>query len=264
MDTRGETYRDLYDRQLHDQEHENEHSAATLLARVHALAPFESVLDVGCGLGVWLSKAQKLGANDVAGIEGEWIAGAPLQVPRECVQTLDLEQPFDLGRRFDLAMSVEVAEHLSPSAAKGFVESLTRHADVVLFSAAIPFQGGHHHVNEQFLPYWAALFEDRGYRVVDALRGEFWYDRQILWWLRQNLVLFANDAALARYPRLKAEAKKDHGPLSVVHPDVYWARMVNARNELKALQALAEMATTPGTYKVRLVGGQPTLRRVGK
>src|SRR5262249_49881456 len=136
----------------------------------------------------------------------------------------DLEQPFDLGRRFDLAISLEVAEHLSAAAAAGVVASLARHADVVLFSAAIPFQGGHHHVNEQFLDYWGRLFEAHAYQAVDCLRCLIWNNPAVLWWLRQNIVVFVKQE-LATGQGPFAGLVQGRGPLSIVHPDVYLDRM---------------------------------------
>lgn len=264
VDNRGDIYQDLYQRQLQSQEQDNAHSAAVLLKKVFDLNPASSVLDVGCGLGTWLAACKDLGVEEIAGIDGEWINEADLKVPRASVQSLDLEQPFDFGRRFDLVITIEVAEHLSAAAAANFVASLTRHADCVLFSAAIPFQGGHHHVNEQFLNYWVDLFAAHGYTLIDCLRSEIWNDEKILWWLRQNLVLFANEAALKKNAKLRAESKKERGPVSIVHPDIYTSRLIGAEQELGMLRHLAELVSSPGTYKIRMANGVPTIRRTGK
>ena len=76
------------------------------------------------------------------------------------------------------------------------IATLAAHGDCVLFSAAIPFQGGHHHVNEQFLDYWIKLFAEHGYRPLDIVRGHIWEDASILWWLRQNCIVFCSDRLL--------------------------------------------------------------------
>ena len=101
-----------------------------------------------------------------------------------------------LNDAFDLAISMEVAEHLPERCAEPFVESLTRLADVVLFSAAVPFQGGIGHVNEQWGSYWVALFRNRGYTAVDIIRKRIWNDDQIPYWYRQNTLLFVKDGKL--------------------------------------------------------------------
>jgi SAM-dependent methyltransferase len=240
-DDRAALYRDLHDHQLADEAVEAARSAERILDAVLARYPVASLLDVGCGLGTWLEVARRRGIADAHGIEGAWARPAPGLAP--LIQVLDLERPFDLGRRFDLAISLEVGEHLSDAAAAGFVQSLTRHAPVVLFSAAIPGQGGHHHVNERFLPYWSDLFAAHGYRALDVIRGAIWHDATVLWWLRQNIVLFADDAALARHPGLGAPAP---GPLSIVHPDFYALRL----QQLQELQKLHAVVGDGGTFRI--------------
>ena len=94
-------------------------------------------------------------------------------------------------RRYDLAISIEVAEHIEPGNAEEFVRLLTGLSDTVLFSAAIPGQGGTGHVNEQWPEYWAALFRASGYGAMDCLRTKIWDDAQIPFWYRQNCLIFA-------------------------------------------------------------------------
>jgi hypothetical protein len=96
----------------------------------------------------------------------------------------------DIGRRFDLACSLEVAEHLSPSVADQLVLALVKAAPVVLFSAAIPRQGGTSHVNEQWASYWAEKFKRHGYVAIDCLRPALHGDRRVDWWYRQNALIY--------------------------------------------------------------------------
>jgi SAM-dependent methyltransferase len=138
------------------------------------LLPVRSVVDVGCGDGSWLAVFRELGVDEILGVDGEYIDREILQIPQDCFQAVDLSKPFDLGRVFDLAISLEVAEHLPSESAPVFVESLTRAAPLVLFSAAIPFQGGVHHVNEQWPDKWAGLFRGHDYVPVDFLRKRIW------------------------------------------------------------------------------------------
>jgi len=162
---------------------------------------------------------------------------------------LDLERRFDLGRRFDLAICLEVAEHLSPAAADPLVDSLTSHADVVLFSAAIPFQGGHHHVNEQFPDYWAERFARRGFCVIDCLRPRIWNDAEILWWLRQNVLVFAHERAVAANRKLQREIEVNRR-LRVVHPDCYSGRMQLAHNLANDYQRMLATVGHGGVFQV--------------
>ena len=86
----------------------------------------------------------------------------------------DLSQRITIDSKYDLACCLEVAEHLPPERAGSFVEDLTKLAPVVLFSAAIPGQGGDNHVNEMWQHHWARLFAKNGFRAVDYVRPMIW------------------------------------------------------------------------------------------
>ena len=102
----------------------------------------------------------------------------------------DLAQPLQIDRRFDLALSLEVAEHLPPECGSEFVQTLTDLSSVILFSAAIPFQGGTDHLNEQWPEYWADRFDARGYVPIDCIRRRIWRNEDVEWWYAQNLMFF--------------------------------------------------------------------------
>jgi hypothetical protein len=105
------------------------------------------------------------------------------------------------------------------------VESLTRHGDTILFSAAIPGQGGTHHINEQFPEYWAAVFRQKGFSVVDVLRPAIWTNNRVNWWYRQNLLLFMNEAGLEKNGELQRAAAQDGTfPLTRIHPAMFFRR----------------------------------------
>ncbi|MBE2215289.1 MAG: class I SAM-dependent methyltransferase [Opitutaceae bacterium] len=178
------------------------------------------VLDLGCGLGTWLAAFRARGVAEVCGVDGEYVQRELLEIPSVHFVAADLTRPLDLGRRFDLALSLEVAEHLDEGAAPVLVDSLIRHAPVVAFSAAVPGQGGEHHVNCRWPDYWAELFRARGYEVVDCLRPVIWGRTDVDWWYQQNLLLFVERRHLAATPRL-AEAHRLHPAprlLARVHP----------------------------------------------
>jgi hypothetical protein len=109
---------------------------------------------------------------------------------------------------------MEVAEHLPEARAEGLVGDLVRLAPVVLFSAAIPGQGGTGHINEQYLSYWVNHFAARDYVLLDFIRPSLWNDERCDWWYRQNVVLFAHkDDPISR---LKVRSGIDY-----VHPQIY-------------------------------------------
>ncbi|MEO6666923.1 MAG: methyltransferase domain-containing protein [Nitrospiria bacterium] len=194
------------------------YTANTVLARVVDFFPeIESAVDIGCGVGTWLSVLKSRGVRTIQGVDGPWVDRRFLVIPDESFATKNLATgPLDLGRRYDLAICVEVAEHVPQERAQAFIEGLTRLSDLVLFSAAIPGQGGTGHINEQWPEYWANLFSAHGYVCADGLRFALWHDQKIPWWYRQNILLFA----AARWePRLRVSGLDVVAqPLPVVHP----------------------------------------------
>jgi SAM-dependent methyltransferase len=178
-----------------------------------------SVIDVGCGDGTWLSVFIEMGVKDVCGLDGKYVNATQLRIPQDLFKPTDLSSPFTVARKFDLAMSLEVAEHLPPSSAKGFVESLSRLAPLVLFSAAIPLQGGTNHLNEQWPDYWVELFGAHDYLPIDFIRGRIWSNPQVEWYYAQNTLLFARPECLGNndeLSRLYQHTNQQH--LSMVHP----------------------------------------------
>lgn len=152
-----------------------------------------SVVDVGCGVGSWLVAFRENGAEAILGLDGKHVDSTWLLIPRECFRAVDLSQSFRLDAKFDLAVCLEVAEHLPISSARVLVESLVQLAPVILFSAAIPLQGGTHHVNEQWPEYWQGLFQEYDYRMLDLIRQLIWKNPKVKSWYRQNMFLFVRE-----------------------------------------------------------------------
>ncbi len=196
-----------------------------------------TVLDLGCGIGTWLRGFAACGRREVLGVERELLADQYLEIAADLILHADLSQPLDLHRRFDLVICLEVAEHIAAEAAGTIVENCIRHADIVLFSAALPGQQGRHHINEQLPEYWVALFRARGYVALDLIRPLIWNDRNIPIWYRQNTLLFVrNDIPILAQLQIEAERAVAATPLDRVHPDLLvWfsheaeqARLANA------------------------------------
>lgn len=175
-------------------------SASRLLPIIHqSLAP-ASVLDVGCGRGLWLAVWSTLGVQDVLGLDGAYVDLARLAIPSAAFRSLDISQPFELGRKWALVQCLEVAEHIPPERSEALVQNLTRHADHVLFSAAEPGQGGHNHINEQTPEYWRELFRRHGFQAYDVVRPVLHADAAVEPWYRFNALLFVRDRAAAALP----------------------------------------------------------------
>jgi len=184
-----------------------------------------SVVDVGCGLGMWASSFVELGVETVHGMDGPDVPTSELLIPKEDFVAVDLSNFVESARSYDLVVSLEVAEHLHGASAKGFVKTLTSLGPVVLFSAAIPHQRGANHLNEQWPSYWARLFAGRGYRAVDCVRPRIWNDESVEPYYCQNTILYVREEKLADYPALARRALPPGDlPLSLVHPHYYLKR----------------------------------------
>lgn len=204
------------------------HAASRILSALPPALPRHHVADIGCGTGTWLATALRHGAQTAFGIEGDWVTPAMLDDPRIAFTAQNLEQAFT-GPSVDLALSLEVAEHLSPERAESFVADLVAMAPAVLFSAAIPGQGGVSHRNEQWQSWWATHFAAHGYGAHDVIRPAIWTDDAIPAWYRQNIVLYLATPLPGLTP-------VEPSLLDTVHP-AFWAR---ANRELAHANATPE------------------------
>ncbi|MGH7931555.1 MAG: class I SAM-dependent methyltransferase [Candidatus Binataceae bacterium] len=184
--------------------------SARAIARI-ACQLFEptSVVDVGCGQGAWLAAFAELGLTQLRGIDGDYVNGDKLLFDRADFTAADLRGTFEIPGRYDLAICVEVAEHLPGSCSRQLVHAVTQASPVVLFSAAVPGQGGSGHINEQWPSYWRSLFAAEGFRMFDPIRPRIREENAICWWYRQNLVVFASREAISRHSRLGEEVAGD-------------------------------------------------------
>jgi SAM-dependent methyltransferase len=199
-------------------------SAEIIIDILISFLDVEAVLDIGCGDGRWLSVCRSKGVATILGVDGPWTDPTGLLVPSEFIKIQDLSLPFDLDRRFSLVICLEVAEHVNKKFSDVFVDNLVHHGDIVLFSAAVPYQGGFRHINEQWQSYWASLFEARGFLNYDPLRGQIWNDRNVHFWYKQNTIMYINKNKVDAIGKVSSYIKqKDiHGlPLDIVHPEMY-------------------------------------------
>jgi len=218
-------------------------AANTVLSLVvDAIPEVNSAVDFGCGVGTWLSVLREKGVENVLGLEGPWVEDKLLKIPQDSLKQVNFEQGVKLDSKYDLAISLEVAEHLKPETAKSFVQSITNASDFILFSAAVPFQGGTNHVNEQWPEYWIELYKEQGYVLLDFVRMKVWDDETIPYWYRQNALFFVKEQRIGdvKLPDMSGITF----PGSVIHPDMYLSKM-------------QKMYTVKGSFKL-------FLRAVGK
>lgn len=219
-------------------------SAQVIVPTLMKLVSPKSVVDIGCGVGTWLSAFRESGILDTVGVDGDYVDTSLLAIPEACFVKHDLKNPFTLPRKFDLVMSVEVAEHLPEKHANDFVDTLTSLGDVVFFSAAIPFQGGTHHVNLQWPEYWAKLFQQRGYVPIDCIRNMVWDNDSVEYWYSQNAIIYVRSEKLQNYPELAAHPVTLN-PAPMVHPKLYMETLRELTEELDRKNAFYEKFKTP-------------------
>jgi SAM-dependent methyltransferase len=196
-------------------------SARYVLPKVNAELQPESILDVGCGAGAWLSVHCELGMHDVVGIDGHYVDRSVLMFNESHFFPSDISKRFDLGRTFDLVQCLEVGEHVPKSSSNVLVDNLVRHGRRVLFSAAVPGQGGENHINEQRYEYWRYLFAQHDYVLFDFVRPLIGGDKRVEPWYRYNILLFVHVSEVGRLSPLvtatvvnKDERVRDVSPLA--------------------------------------------------
>ncbi len=210
---------DFYAEQMAD----SERSAREYLSYLASTFLPASVLDVGCGRGTWLKVFLELGSDQAYGYDGPWNTAGDMLDRRISFRAVDLNQPFEAPARVDLAMTLEVAEHLNPASAESFVSSLASASDAVMFGAAYTGQGGTNHINEQPHSYWGNLFASRGFDVFDVFRPRFWGNANVCFWYRQNVFLYLKRGTPVQEKFIGAGFRRMENVsfLDCIHPELY-------------------------------------------
>jgi SAM-dependent methyltransferase len=171
------------------------------------------VLDVGCGLGVYLLFLESLGAKRVVGIDG--VAGSRSILAEEHYLQHDLSQRFHTGETYDLVTCTEVAEHLEKSASRRLLASLAAHAkEHILFSAADTGQPGEGPMSCKPTEFWIERWEKLGWEPDTIASLSFRALSTYSWFRRNTLVLRRigtgrrNDESA--FPDLSAIGRTEH------------------------------------------------------
>ena len=202
-------------------------SARAYLAHLFALWQPDSVIDVGCGRGAWLAACAERGVKRLTGLDGDWVSQEMMLDPTIEFRRANLSEEMPAGERYDLVISLEVAEHLPPGSSDGFVRMLVAHAGAVVFSAAYVSQPGRNHINTQPHSFWANKFLSHGYLLFDFFRPQFWSDNEVDPWYRQNTFLYVRP----EHPLHAALTGAGHAPLQdarfvdCIHPWLYFGML---------------------------------------
>lgn len=197
-------------------------SARKILPPLIELFGVTSFVEVGCGNGHWTQAAIDAGVEDYRVVDGPWNNRSALLVDHERFVEADLGEPLHLAQKFDMAICLEVAEHVRGDRADVLADSLASMSDVLLFGAAIPLQGGYGHINEQWPSWWREKFEARGYRAYDLVRPAHWTDQSIHYWYRQNAFVYVEESNKgASAVAAKAASASSIMMFDAVHPEKF-------------------------------------------
>lgn len=204
---------------IHTNKFHNMEAPRVIVEKVLEVIQPKSVIDIGCGLGTFLKAFKENDIYDVLGLDGSWVDKKMLReyLDEGEFMEVDLECKINYIKKYDLAISLEVAEHLSSDSAAIFVENLVNASDVILFSAAIPLQGGQNHINEQWVEFWQNEFAKYDYVFFDLIRKKTWNCTQVNWWYKQNMFLVS-----CKKDVFDDYACAESNPiLNIIHPEHY-------------------------------------------
>ena len=218
----------------------NDKAAQEIVPFIMNLLSPKSVIDVGCGVGTWLKSFRENGVRTVVGMDGayheknliaqnlsetEFVEVNLEENHRAILDILYAKLQTDSCRKFDLVVSLEVAEHLHEQYADSYINLLTALSNCILFSAAIPKQGGDGHVNEQWPEYWVDKLSGKGYKVLDIIRPNFWSNDNVNTWYKQNMFLFVKEETHKNIENRIGGQHSIKYPLNIVHPELYFAKV---------------------------------------
>lgn len=221
-------------------------SAASMVPfLVENLQP-STMIDIGCGSGVWVREFASHGVSG-HGVDGPWVEKSALVISPEEFTPYDFNvsaSPFQISlprQKFDLLISMEFLEHLEPVKADPIVDFMTSIADVIVAGAAIPGQGGHCHLNEQYPSYWIERFAAHGYEAFDLVRPIFWSDPRVEYWYAQNTLAYFRGGVPASVRNAASDrmASMLSHPADLVHPQLLQAYR-NSRSA-KAIRSIRKL-----------------------
>lgn len=222
---------------IYDESIYRQNDAERVLPKVFNIFQPNSVIDIGCGTGTWLSVAKNLGAKQVLGFDSSEYIEDFWQISADEYRVVDLSLPIAIPFKADICFCLEVAEHIHQDCAFTIVQNLINASDVILFSAAIPGQGGQNHINEQWPSYWEKIFKTFGYNGYDIIRPMIWEDNSVYFWYRQNILLFVKEEVKLN------EFNPHQNIMSIVHPALF--RSVKRQN-IELQKAYRKIVWNPG------------------
>lgn len=138
------------------------------------LPEINTFLDFGCGVGAWSLALEEKGYTNYTLIDHPGLDRSRLLVSdKSSFIPIDLDRTNPVMAKFDLALCIEVLEHFEEKRALELLDFLCLSSDLILFSAAVPFQKGNGHINLHNHSYWHSHFKKRGFHFFDGFKRIF-------------------------------------------------------------------------------------------
>lgn len=210
-------------------------SASIILKHLFSNIKINSVIDFGCGTGTWLHECREYDIENILGIDGNWVDIKSLEINKHYFHNHDLSlTQYIPSKKFDLALCIEVAEHLPPAMGASLIESLINSSDIILFSSAVANQRGTGHLNEQPQEFWAKIFSQYKYDCIDFIRPVIWNDNVVNVIYKQNMLLYVkSELAPVLFPSYLKTS--DSYNLNRIHPDLFSIRSISTLNKNPSL-----------------------------
>lgn len=245
---KNESTQRQYNEDFYKEQAENSYKSAKMfIPYLMEYCKPNSIIDIGCGVGTWLKAFQESGVELLFGIDGNDVDEKHLYMSRSLIQTKNLERlERNNGEKYDLLISLEVAEHLNKDSADKFIDALVSYSDAIFFSAAIPYQGGVNHVNEQPPQYWVDKFAQKGYKCFDIIRDKLLNDENLFYGCyAQNGFIFTN-----RPEKLEQQGfKPTPSPMFFYHPWYIKAKEAEIQSLKKEILTLKKQKTKKSSKK---------------
>lgn len=179
-------------------------SAELVAAAIQEVFRPSSVADLGCGCGIY---SHLFGLKGCRTLSIDGVLPPPGSAFPVEIITRDLTLPLENSwGNFDLALCLEVAEHIPEEFSGIFLQNLTGFSDRLVMSAAPPGQDGHHHVNERPRRYWAEKLAELGFAYNRRASGNV---LKLLERERPPFMWMANHIGV--YERARDEKSLRHG-----------------------------------------------------
>ena len=208
--------KNIYNNQFYKNAVNNYRSAQIILKILFEYYKPNSVIDIGCGIGSWLKAVKEFGIDNIKGVDCNEVDENSLFVPRKYIYIDNLELHKNVNNeKYDLLLNIEVAEHLHNSCSEDFIKMLVSYSDIILFSAAIPYQSGINHINCQPLQFWYNIFSKYDYVCFDFRDKLMDLYEDIASYYAQNILLYVHRDKSYKFNNFKLTNR----PILYYHPD---------------------------------------------